>query len=126
VDAIADDPAVAPGLRARGRYLDGNLAFLDGAYESAVKAYDRVLVLSPGEADAADSVGRDAAWNRAIALRRIDDRKDAGADAWSLHRARHASRRRTRRRRRRARCRLQQRSGRRPAAPIRAAGRRPA
>ena len=35
----------------------------------------------PATADAADSVGRDAAWNRAIALRRIDDKKDAGADA---------------------------------------------
>jgi hypothetical protein len=81
VDAIADDGAVAPELRARARYLDGNLAFLDGDYESAVRAYDRALVIQPGEADAADSVGRDAAWNRAIALRRIEDKKDAGSDA---------------------------------------------
>jgi hypothetical protein len=83
VDAIADDGAIAPELRARARYLDGNLAFLDGDYESAVRAYDRALVLTPGEADAADSVGRDAAWNRAIALRRIEDKKDAGSDASS-------------------------------------------
>jgi hypothetical protein len=83
VDAIADDGAIAPELRARARYLDGNLAFLDGAYESAVRAYDRALVLLPGEADAAESVGRDAAWNRAIALRRIEDQKDAGSDASS-------------------------------------------
>jgi hypothetical protein len=81
VDAIADDPSVSLELRARARYLDGNLAFLDGDYEGAVRAYDRALVLAPGEVDAADSIGRDAAWNRAIALRRIEDKKDAGQDA---------------------------------------------
>jgi hypothetical protein len=81
VDAIADDDAVPLELRARARYLQGNLAFLDGDYEGAVRAYDRALVLAPGELDAGDPVGRDAAWNRAIALRRIDDRKDAGQDA---------------------------------------------
>jgi hypothetical protein len=79
VDAIADDAKVSHELRARANYLDGNLAFLDADYESAVRAYDRVLVLMPGEPDAADSTGRDAAWNRAIALRRIDDKKDAGS-----------------------------------------------
>jgi hypothetical protein len=79
VDAIADDVKVSHELRARADYLDGNLAFLDADYESAVRAYDRALVLVPGEPDAADSTGRDAAWNRAIALRRIDDKKDAGS-----------------------------------------------
>jgi hypothetical protein len=81
VDAITDDAKVPQDLRARAHYLDGNLAFLDGDYESAVRAYDRSLVLVPGEPDAADSTGRDAAYNRAIALRRIDDKKDAGSDA---------------------------------------------
>jgi tetratricopeptide (TPR) repeat protein len=81
VDAIADNPAVSLELRARARYLEGNLAFLDGDYEGAVRAYDRALVLQPGEPEAGDSVGRDAAWNRAIALRRIEDKKDAGQDA---------------------------------------------
>jgi tetratricopeptide (TPR) repeat protein len=81
VEAIADDPTVPLELRARARYLEGNLAFLDADYEGAVRAYDRALVLSPGQNDAGDSVGRDAAWNRAIALRRIEDRKDAGQDA---------------------------------------------
>jgi Ca-activated chloride channel family protein len=81
VAAIADDGNTPHEVRARADYLDGNLAFLDGDYESAVRAYDRALVLVPGEADAADSLGRDAAWNRAIALRRIDDKKDAGSDA---------------------------------------------
>ena len=73
----------SPGeLRARAFYLEGNLAFLDAEYEDAVKAYDQALVLAPGEVDAGDPVGRDAAYNRAIALQRIEDsRKDAGSDA---------------------------------------------
>jgi hypothetical protein len=71
-----------PYLRARARYLEGNLSFLDGEYEDAVHAYDRALVLSPGLPDGGDAVGRDAAWNRAIAQRRIEDKKnDAGPDA---------------------------------------------
>jgi hypothetical protein len=81
VEAIADNPAVPVELRARAHYLEGNLAFLDGDYEGAVRAYDHALVLQPGESEAGDSVGRDAAWNRAIALRRIEDKKDAGQDA---------------------------------------------
>jgi hypothetical protein len=82
-EAIADDPGVPLDQRARARYLAGNLAFLDGDYEGAVRAYDRALVLAPGEPDAADSLGRDAAWNRAIAQRRIEEKKDAGQDASS-------------------------------------------
>jgi hypothetical protein len=81
VDAIADDGAAPLELRARAKYLQGNLAFLDGEYEAAVRAYDGALSLAPGEVDAGDPVGRDAAWNRAIALRRIEDKKDAGQDA---------------------------------------------
>ncbi len=83
-EAIGEDVQATIDLRARSLYLQGNLAFLDGAYEEAVRAYDRALVLAPGEADSGDPVGRDAAWNRAIALRRIDDeKKDAGSDAGS-------------------------------------------
>ncbi|HEX8795534.1 MAG TPA: tetratricopeptide repeat protein [Polyangiaceae bacterium] len=78
VEAIADDGSVPLDLRARARYLAGNLAFLDGDYEGAVRAYDRALVLAPGMVDGGDPLGRDAAWNRAIALRRIEDKKDAG------------------------------------------------
>lgn len=82
VQAIVDDESQPGELRARAHYLEGNLAFLDGAYEDAVRSYDRVLVLSPGEVDGGDPVGRDAAYNRAIALRRIeDDKKDGGSDA---------------------------------------------
>ena len=83
VRAIALDEAVPLELRARARYLEGNLLFLDARYEEAVKAYDQALTLAPGMHDAGDPVGRDAAWNRAIALRRIEDnkKKDAGSDA---------------------------------------------
>jgi Ca-activated chloride channel family protein len=83
VDAIAEEAQTPIEVRARAQYLLGNLAFLDGAYEEAVRAYDRALVLAPGDADGGDPVGRDAAWNRAIALRRIEDEKDAGRDAGS-------------------------------------------
>jgi tetratricopeptide (TPR) repeat protein len=81
VQAIAEDDALPAELRARARYLEGNLAFLDGAYEAAVRAYDRALVITPADVDGGDSVARDAAFNRAIALRRIEDQKDAGSDA---------------------------------------------
>lgn len=78
---IANDPSTAIDLRARALYLEGNLNFLDGHYEEAVAAYDKALILAPGEADGGDPVGRDAAWNRAIAQKRIDDNKDAGKDS---------------------------------------------
>ena len=83
VRAIAEDDAAPSELRARARYLEGNLSFLDAQYEDAVRAYDMALTLAPGQVDAGDPVGRDAAWNRAIALRRIEDKKDAGQDAAS-------------------------------------------
>lgn len=94
VQAIGTDLNQPIDLRARARYLEGNLRFMTGAYEEAVRAYDASLELAPGMNDsgpitAADSgrvyspdlLGRDAAWNRAIALRRIEDKKDAGNDA---------------------------------------------
>ncbi len=80
---VLEGDALDPALRARARYLEGNLEFLDGEYEDAVQAYDRALLLAPGWVDAGDAIGRDAAWNRAIALRRIEDKKDAGQDASS-------------------------------------------
>lgn len=93
VRAIGGDASQPVDLRARARYLEGNLDFLDARYEDAVKAYDLALELAPGMGDAGpiaagdsgrtyspDLVGRDAAYNRAIALRRIEDKKDAGQD----------------------------------------------
>jgi tetratricopeptide (TPR) repeat protein len=94
VRAVSTDPSQPVDLRARARYLEGNLLFLNRAYEEAVRAYDAALELAPGMHDSgpitaseagrvynADLLGRDAAWNRAIALRRIEDKKDAGNDA---------------------------------------------
>jgi tetratricopeptide (TPR) repeat protein len=93
VRALATDPSQPVDLRARARYLEGNLLFLTAAYEEAVRAYDAALELAPGMHDSGpisageagrtynpDLLGRDAAWNRAIALRRIEDKKDAGND----------------------------------------------
>jgi len=81
--AIADDASNPAELRARAFYLAGNLEFLRRQYEAAVRHYDKALKLIPGFEDGGDSVGRDAAHNRAIALRRIEEEneRDAGADA---------------------------------------------
>jgi tetratricopeptide (TPR) repeat protein len=83
VRALASDPKVPAELRARAYYLAGNLEFLRKKYEDAVKFYDQALAIVPGlfEEAGGDGIGRDAAWNRAIALRRIEDQKDAGNDA---------------------------------------------
>ena len=83
VRLAATDPAVPIDLRARAFYLEGNLLFLRRDYRSAVESYDRALKLIPGlPGDAGDGIGRDGAYNRAIALRRIEDeQKDAGSDA---------------------------------------------
>ena len=97
VRAVAEDLAQPVMLRARARYLEGNLLFLTASYKEAVTAYDHALELVPAMGDAGpiglnagakvtyapDPVGRDAAWNRAIALRRIEDKKDAGNDTSS-------------------------------------------
>lgn len=85
VRAIASDPSVAPELQARAHYLAGNLEFLRRAYQESVTEYDQALRLIPGlEGDAGDSLGRDAAHNRAIALRRLDqEHPDAGNDSGS-------------------------------------------
>jgi hypothetical protein len=93
VRAVADDHGAAVSLRMHARYLEGNLLFLSAAYKEAVSAYDSALELTPAMGDAGpigatpdggntyapDSIARDAAWNRAVALRRIEDKKnDAG------------------------------------------------
>jgi Ca-activated chloride channel family protein len=76
VRAIANDGSSPLELRAKAHYLTGNLEFLRKAYEEAVVAYDAALKLSPAQkGDPEDSLGARAAWNRAIALRRIEDAK---------------------------------------------------
>jgi tetratricopeptide (TPR) repeat protein len=84
VGAIANDPKVDIGLRARAHYLAGNLEFLRENYQQAIRHYDQALRLIPGMVEEAggDGIGRDAAHNRAIALRKLEEeQQDAGADA---------------------------------------------
>jgi Ca-activated chloride channel homolog len=77
VRIAAADPSVPIDLRARANYLAGNLEFLRREYRSAVEAYELALKLIPGlPDDAGDGIGRDAAFNRAIALRREQEQKD--------------------------------------------------
>ncbi len=80
VKVIAGDASIPGELRARAHYLAGNLEFLRREYEKAVEHYDLALQLVPGIGEDADGdpLGRDAAWNRAIALRRQME-QDAGA-----------------------------------------------
>jgi len=80
--AVAGDSNTPVEFRARAHYLIGNLEFLRRDYKAAVKAYDTALRLIPGvPEDAGDGIGRDAAYNRAIALRRIQDEEDKKKDA---------------------------------------------
>jgi tetratricopeptide (TPR) repeat protein len=81
--AIADRSETPVELRARAHYLEGNLLLLNGENDEAVKAYDQALSLAPGAWDAGDPIGRDAAWNRAIALARHERKQDAGNDGGS-------------------------------------------
>jgi Ca-activated chloride channel family protein len=80
VRLTAGDGSLPIELRARAFYLTGNLEFLRHAYKDAVAAYDASLKLVPGlPVDAGDGIGRDAAYNRAIAQRRIEEsERDAG------------------------------------------------
>ena len=80
VRLAATDSSVPVELRARAFYLSGNLEFLRREYKNAVAGYDAALKLIPGlPGDAGDGIGRDAAYTRSIALRRIEDQeKDAG------------------------------------------------
>ncbi len=89
---VASDPATPPNLALRARYLLGNFAFLARKYKDAIARYDEALLQHPargidpqGKASPApeddDAVARYAAWNRAIALRRLEDQQnDAGPD----------------------------------------------
>ena len=86
--AINEERDVPLEVRAQARYLQGNLHFLNAKYKDAVLAYDASLTLMPAtrrvgaSPDAGTTPSEDAAWNRAIALRRDEDEsKDAGPDA---------------------------------------------
>ena len=79
---VSGDATTPIEFRARAHYLTGNLEFLRRDYKAAVKEYESALRLMPGlPEDAGDSIGRDAAYNRAIALRRIEDKENKEKDA---------------------------------------------
>ena len=79
---VAGDPTTPIEFRARAHYLAGNLEFLRRDYKAAVKEYEAALRLLPGlPEDAGDHTGSDAAYNRAIALRRIEDKENKDRDA---------------------------------------------
>lgn len=85
---LALDPKTPRALALRAKYLLGNLAFLARRYQDAIARYDEVLVAHPargadppgdaGPPQDDDAVARFAAWNRAIALERLEQDKDGG------------------------------------------------
>jgi hypothetical protein len=79
---LGDLPEATIEFRARANYLAGNLYFLREEYKNAVKSYDLALRLIPGiSGNQGDAIGRDAAWNRALALERSErEPPDAGQD----------------------------------------------
>jgi len=73
--AESEHPAA---LRARALYLMGNLETRRKSYRAAVTAYDRGLLLVPGQPDgeSVDAIGRELAHNRAFALRRAIEEEE--------------------------------------------------
>jgi len=80
--ALVDLPQASTEFKARAHYLAGNLYFLREEYKKSVKSYDQALRLIPGiTGNNGDGIGRDAAWNRALALERSErEPPDAGQD----------------------------------------------
>lgn len=74
---IALNTSLPLALRARAHYLTGNLELLRKEHRAAIAAYDAALRLIPGlpepgpDEPAIDDIGRRAAHNRAVALRRL-------------------------------------------------------
>lgn len=63
-------------LRARAATLAGHAAFLLGDDEAAIASYDTALSLGDGGREATE----DAAWNRSLALKRLQSAKDPPPD----------------------------------------------
>lgn len=78
--AIASSEKNDLGLRSRAYFVAGNLKFLRADYKGAITEYDDALKITPGVADSG-ALGEDIAWNRAIALERLENQKnDASSD----------------------------------------------
>jgi Ca-activated chloride channel homolog len=76
VRELVGRPSLPIELRAQAYYLLGNLEFLRREYVAAVSGYDHAIELIPGDdAAEANGVGRDAAHNRALALRLAKENK---------------------------------------------------
>jgi len=61
--------SLSPELQVRTHYLRGNLAYLEQKWDEAIDEYDKALRILPGrEGKEVDTVGQDAAWNRALAV----------------------------------------------------------
>ncbi|MEN9577638.1 MAG: hypothetical protein RJA70_647 [Pseudomonadota bacterium] len=81
VRIIAADEDQPIRLRAKAYYLSGNLEFLRHDYKTAVLSYDSALRLTPGgPIDAGEDLGTSAAFNRAIALRRLEEEEKKKPD----------------------------------------------
>ncbi len=80
--AIGSEETLSTELRARAKYLSGNLEFLRGNYKDAVGYYNEALLLAPGvpESSKGDILGRDIAYNRAIALLRLQQHPEQKQD----------------------------------------------
>jgi len=71
---IAENRDLESALRARAHYLMGNLELSRSAFQAAIDAYDRAIVLAPGLPEGpGDAIGRDIARNRALAQRRLEE-----------------------------------------------------
>jgi len=74
---VAENPDLPTDLRARAQYLMGNLELSRAAYQAAIDAYDRAIVLAPGLPEkTGDAIGRDIAHNRALAQRRLKEEEE--------------------------------------------------
>lgn len=69
---LAENESTPVELRARSHYLMGNLEMRREQFRAAVTAYERGLQFTPAETqdEEGDPLGRDLAFNRALALRR--------------------------------------------------------
>jgi len=74
---VAENPDLTSELRARAHYLMGNLELSRNAFQAAIDAYDRAIVLAPGLPEkTGDAIGRDIAHNRAVAQRRQQEEEE--------------------------------------------------
>lgn len=72
---IGPNEALPTQLRARSYYLAGNLELSRGQFEAAIAFFDQAILLAPG-ADDGDPIGKQIAYNRALALRLLKEEQE--------------------------------------------------